>query len=168
MFAVSFWVFKRLRDFKKNNNNKSVSDFGWLCPWVSEPGWIHYHPRSALTCSVKILRFNYEFPGLDLVPILHLGIMRLLLEWLYNVNSGTAGRFEPTTLQHCTLIVVLQSYTFNFPKGNSPNLSVNHDVEVIKTYVTFTQSHDRRMPASSPHIHWYHFYTLVRWGEYVI
>ena len=28
----------------------SVSDFGWLCLWVSKPGWILYHLHSILTC----------------------------------------------------------------------------------------------------------------------
>ena len=44
-----------------------------------------------------ILIVGSEFPGQDLVPILHLGMVRLPLEWPPNVASETAGRFEPTT-----------------------------------------------------------------------
>ena len=43
---------------------------------------------------------NSEFPGQDLVLILHLGMTRLLLEWPPNVTPGTArGRFEPRASQ---------------------------------------------------------------------
>ena len=51
---------------------------------------------------VMILRVNFEFPGQgqSLVPILHLGMVRLLLEWQPNVTSRTTrGRFEPRTLR---------------------------------------------------------------------
>ena len=38
-----------------------------------------------------ILRVNSEFPCLGLVPFLHLGMVRLLLEWPPNVTSGMDG-----------------------------------------------------------------------------
>ena len=44
----------------------SVSDFGWL--------YSHLHV-------MILLRVNSEFPGQDLVPSLHLGMVRLPLEW---------------------------------------------------------------------------------------
>ena len=48
----------------------SVSDFGWLCPWVL---------------------VNSEFPSHGLIPILHLGMVKLLLQWPSNVTSRMAG-----------------------------------------------------------------------------
>ena len=47
---------------------------------------------------IMILRVNSEFPGQGLVPVLHLDMVRLLLEWLPNVTSRTGrGRFKPRT-----------------------------------------------------------------------
>ena len=52
---------------------------------------VRVDPSSPVLCSrlpVMILRVNSEFPDLGLVPILHLGMVRLLLEWPPNVTSG--------------------------------------------------------------------------------
>ena len=75
----------------------------WLTPPNSQGGctitWAlcHWHimdPQSQLW-----------LPRPNLVPILHLGMVRLPLEWLPNVTSRTAGTFEPTTSHpkaHCS------------------------------------------------------------------
>ena len=42
-----------------------------------------------------ILRINPEFPGQGLVPNLHLGMVRLLLEWLPSVTSWVSGILKP-------------------------------------------------------------------------
>ena len=71
------WIFKK--NFAVTSHHfveplvLSVLDFGWLYPWVSKPGWIHHYPCSA-------------------VPLLHLGMVRLTLEWLPNVSSRITGR----------------------------------------------------------------------------
>ena len=73
-----------------------VLDFHWLCPWILKPGWMHHwftlslahngSSKSTLIAQVRVWS-----------PILHLGMVRLLLERLHNVTVRAAGRFEPTT-----------------------------------------------------------------------
>ena len=46
---------------------------------------------------IMVLRINADYPGRSLVPVLHLGMMRLLPEWTPSVTSGTDSRFELTT-----------------------------------------------------------------------
>ena len=79
----------------------SVWDFGWLCPWKArvDPSL----PALYSHLYIMILRVNSELSGLSLVPILHLGMMRL--EWPPNVTSRMAGRFKPTSScpkAHCS------------------------------------------------------------------
>ena len=86
----------------------SVSDFGWLCPWVS---WAMVDQSLPALCSrlcAMILRVNSEFPGLGLVPILHLGMVMLLLEWLPELPE--AVRTQHLDLICCVLCIVYSSY----------------------------------------------------------
>ena len=62
----------------------SVLDFSWLCPWFQSQG------GSIIACALfslvlMIFRVNSKFQGLGLVLILHLGMVRLPLEWLPNM-----------------------------------------------------------------------------------
>ena len=53
-------------------------------------------PSLPVLCSclrvMIFLQVNSEFPGLDMSPILHLGTVRLPLEWLPNATSRITGR----------------------------------------------------------------------------
>ena len=65
--------------------------FGWLTLPMDFKARVD--PSLPALCShlhVMILRVNSEFPGLGLVPVLHLDMMRLLLEWLPHVTSKEA------------------------------------------------------------------------------
>ena len=50
------------------------------------------HLHSALICMWWMLRVTSDFRSQGLVPILHVGMVRLPLEWPPNVTSGTADR----------------------------------------------------------------------------
>ena len=38
----------------------SVSESGWLCPWVWKPGWIHRHLRSFVACGTSCAQGSPE------------------------------------------------------------------------------------------------------------
>ena len=69
----------------------SVSDFSWLCPLVSRPSVSILCPRLC----VMILSQLWT----HIVPVSHLGIVRLPLEWLPVSLLGwlAEARFEPRT-----------------------------------------------------------------------
>ena len=84
-----------------------------------------------------ICRVNSEFPGLDLVPILHLVMVKLPLEWPPNVTSRMAGRFEPRTSFTTQHQPNWQS-TFNQNVTNSLNFEITFEFrQHISTKINF-------------------------------
>ena len=76
---------------------------------------------------IMILRVNSEFSGPGLIPILHLVMVRLPLEWLLIVTSRMAGRFKPIFLD-CQSI---QPFYFNVcgDIGRSIKLNANDPID---------------------------------------
>ena len=65
----------------------------WLTPLMGFKARVDVpSPSLSFTCAQWVLGVNSNFPGQGLVPILHIGMVRVLLEWLPNVTSRTAGR----------------------------------------------------------------------------
>ena len=91
----------------------SVLDFGWFCLWVSKPGGsIITHTLLSLACN-DLTQSQLWFSRPRPVPILHLGMVRLPLEWPPNVTFGITGRGKIRTQDLATQSLTL--YRLSYP-----------------------------------------------------